>query len=152
MKKQLPRKAKKVAEMSLETSWQQLESQFRAARWVEPSDGFARRWQARWSQAERRQLRLRNNWQAAANGFAILLLLIVLPLGLWAALSQPGTLGSGLIGGVVAFATFIVAIFRISVSVLFALPMSIWFFFCATCIALLGLWAAVFRRALSQEE
>lgn len=134
----------------LDKAWLQVEEQFRDARLKAPVAGFAYRWQERWIQTERRQERVRKQWEWAANLVAIGLLAMVLMFGALSALGQPffSNVFTSLVGVLVA----LFALLKVSLTMLAAVPPSLWLGLAAVCGLLLAAWTEMFRRAVSPRE
>lgn len=134
----------------LDKAWLQVEELFFAARHKAPAAGFAYRWQARWLQAERRQERVRKQWEWAANLMAVGLLVAVLTIGALAALGQP--FFSAVFSGLVSLFASLITFMRVNLTVLAAIPLSAWLAFSAGCGLLLAAWTIMFRRAVVSKE
>lgn len=152
MKKSPHKKKEETAmdETTFQQTWQEIETRFREAEWHEPAEGFAMRWQDTWQQAEARSAKVRSYWVVGANALSVLLMVAASGLAVWQMMQGPVAFFYSTIGVVLEFAAFLAAMFRVTISVLLAIPVLYWMIFGVASLALLGLWAKLFQQGAAQ--
>jgi hypothetical protein len=139
-------------ENTFQQTWQGIESKFRNAQLAEPAEGFAERWQTRWQNAEARTQRVHRGWTAAANLAALVTMVAASGLAVWQMLQRPVAFFYSTIGAVLEFLAMFLAMVRVTIAVVMAIPAPFYMAFAGLTLVLFALWARLFQHPVLLKE
>jgi len=131
-------------------SWQEVEGSFRAAGMVKPASGFVQRWQIRFEKEQSLQAR-RQAWLIVGLNVAIAGILLFLSLlDSWPIFSNPSSLLLQWTESITQILGFMQVVYRVSESMLTALPgliPSTWLLtLAASAVGIVVLWASTLKQ------